>query len=102
MHVVVTKSEIYYHVTHIALHLSKYGRILIMCSGGSRISRRGGVHPLVGGRGPPTWALFSENVCENERSGSHGGRAPGTPPRCANDVQLISYNYCRTFDLDEQ
>ena len=39
----------------------------------------GGVHPL-GGRGPPTWALFSENVCKNERIGSHGGRAPGTPP----------------------
>ena len=39
----------------------------------------GGVHPL-GGRGPPTWALFGENVCENERIGSHRGRAPGTAP----------------------
>ena len=31
-----------------------------------------------GGRGPLTWVLFSENVCENERIGSHGGggRAP--------------------------
>ena len=32
----------------------------------------GGVHPL-GGHGPPTWALFGENVCENERIGSHRG-----------------------------
>ena len=41
---------------------------------------RGGVHPL-GGRGPPTQVLFSENVCENERIGSHRGwHALGTPP----------------------
>ena len=40
----------------------------------------GGVHPL-GGHGPLIRALFSENVCENERIGSHrGGRALGTPP----------------------
>ena len=45
-------------------------------SGGSRISRRGGVDPL-GGPGPPMQVLFSENVCENERTGSHrGGHAP--------------------------
>ena len=37
----------------------------ISISGGSRISRRGDVDPL-GGRGPPTQALFGENVCENE------------------------------------
>ena len=37
------------------------------------------MHSL-GGHGPPTWARFGENVCENERIGSHGGRAPGTPP----------------------
>ena len=44
------------------------------CSGGSRISRRGG-------RGPPMQVLFSENVCENKRIGSHRGWcAPGTPP----------------------
>ena len=41
-------------------------------SGGSRISRRGGVHSL-GGRGPPMWPLFDENVCKNERIGSHRG-----------------------------
>ena len=40
----------------------------------------GGVHPL-GGCGPPTQALFGENVCENERIGSHRGWCvPGTPP----------------------
>ena len=51
-----------------------------LSNGGSRISHRGGVH-LFGGHGPPLRALFSENVCENERIGSHRGRhAPGTPP----------------------
>ena len=40
----------------------------------------GGRTLIRGGRGPPTWALFGENVCENERIGSHRGRAPGTPP----------------------
>ena len=40
--------------------------------------------PIMGGCGPPTWALFGENVCKNERIGSHRGRAPGTPPRSAN------------------
>ena len=40
----------------------------------------GGVHPL-GGCGPPIQALFGENVCKNERIGSHRGwRAPGTLP----------------------
>ena len=37
------------------------------------------MHPL-GGHEPPTQVLFGENVCENERIGSHRGwRAPGTP-----------------------
>ena len=40
----------------------------------------GGVHPL-GGCGPLTRALFSENVYENERIGSHReGCVPGMPP----------------------
>ena len=39
-----------------------------------------------GGRRPPTWALFGKNVCENERIGSHRGRAPGTSPRSANTI----------------
>ena len=52
------------------------------------ISRRGrrpvrGVRRPIRGREPPT---FGENVCENERVGfRRGGRAPGTPPRSAND-----------------
>ena len=53
----------------------------------------GGVHPL-GGRGPPTQALFGENVCENERIGSHGGggRAPSTPPpRSANVMDSLYF-----------
>ena len=42
-----------------------------------------GVDPL-GGRGPPTWALFGKNVCENERIGFRRGGCAGTPPRSAN------------------
>ena len=38
----------------------------------------GGVHPL-GGHEPLTWVLFGENVCKNERIGSHRWHAPGTP-----------------------
>ena len=35
----------------------------------------------VRGHGPPTRALFSENVCENKRIGSRRGwRVPGMPP----------------------
>ena len=39
----------------------------------------GGVDPFWGGVWPPTWAVFSENVCENERIGSCRGRAPARP-----------------------
>ena len=36
---------------------------------------------LLGGHGPPTQVLFGENVCKNERIGSHRRwRAPGTAP----------------------
>ena len=35
----------------------------------------GGMDPL-GGHGPPMWALFTKNVCENERIGSHRGCGP--------------------------
>ena len=43
----------------------------------------------VGGRGPPTWALFGENVCKNERIGSHGGGGVrrARPPRSANTIE---------------
>ena len=43
------------------------------------------MHPL-GGHGPPMWALFGENVCENKRIESHrGGVRWACPPRSAND-----------------
>ena len=32
------------------------------------------------GHGPPTWALFGENVCKNERIGSHRGACAGHAP----------------------
>ena len=34
----------------------------------------------VGGHGPPMQALFGENVCENERIGSHRGRVRPARP----------------------
>ena len=39
---------------------------------------------LMGNVDLPTRALFSENVCENERIGSCRGHALGKPPRSAN------------------
>ena len=39
----------------------------------------GGMDPFWGGW-PPTWALFSENVCKNERIGSCRGVCTGMPP----------------------
>ena len=38
------------------------------------------MHPLGGGHGPPMWALFGENVCKNDRIGSHGGACAGHTP----------------------
>ena len=63
--------------------------LMYPCSGGSRISHWGGAEPLRGVPSPPMWALFSKNVCENERIGSCWG-APATPPRSANAMQWIS------------
>ena len=64
-----------------------------LCSGRSRISHRGGVDLCGGGCGPPMWALFGENVCENERIGSHrGGACAGhAPPRSANVMAFLLY-----------
>ena len=63
-------------------------------SGGSSISHKGGVHPL-GGRGPLTWALFGENVCENKRIGSNrgacAGHAPPDPPMVKQYMKGTSY-----------
>ena len=49
----------------------------------------GGHAPVRRGRGPPTWALFSENVCKNERIGSHRGgvHLAWPPPRSANECE---------------
>ena len=38
----------------------------------------------VRGHGPPMQALFTENVCDNERIGSHRGACTGHDPRSAN------------------
>ena len=56
---------------------------------GSRIFRRGSVDPF-GGFWPPTWALFSDNVCKNERIGSCRGACAGhAPPRSAYASLLV-------------
>ena len=60
-----------------------------LCSGGSRISRRERAH--VRGRGPPTQALFGENVCENERIGSHREACARHAPRSANVVYVLEF-----------
>ena len=55
----------------------------------------GGVHPLGGGgHGPPMQALFDENVCENERIGSHRGlHAPSMPPQIRQCLSFLTeYN----------
>ena len=53
----------------------------------------GGCAPIREGCGPPTWALFIKNVCENERIGSHGGVYPlggcGPPMQ-----ELFTKNVC--------
>ena len=64
----------------------------------------GGHAPVRGGCGPPTQVLFGENVCENERIGSHGGWcAPGTPPRSANaallEVDCEPYFHTNTWNI---
>ena len=88
MEIIINKNRllaniIYHNIVTYVQHVMAFGLIYYLPSGGSRISHRGG-HAPIGGHGPPTWALFGENVCENETIGSHGGCAPGTPPRSAN------------------
>ena len=59
-----------------------------------------GGHAAVRGRGPLTWVLFGENVCENERIGSHmGWYAPGTPPRSAIVITHFSMYLLRGIDI---
>ena len=46
----------------------------------------------IGGRGLPKRLRFENFVCRNDRIWTLGGRAPGTPPRSANDyVGKIHY-----------
>ena len=44
-----------------------------------------GGHAPIRGHGPLMWMLFGENVCKNERIGSHRG----FPPRSTNEMQII-------------
>ena len=47
----------------------------------------GGPWTRLGRRGPLTWVLFGENVCENERIGSRRGHGPENfVCRSANDM----------------
>ena len=57
----------------------------------------GGVDLFWGGHGPQTQMLFSENVCENNRIGSHGGRvSENFVCRTAND-RCTKYDVCLTL-----
>ena len=64
----------------------------------------GGRGPVLGGHGPPMWALFGENVCENERIGFRrgGGRAPENfICRFANSqCQILNHLDVMTYLLD--
>ena len=62
--------------------------VSVISSGGSRISRRGGMD-LVGGAWTPRQLCFKKFVCQNERIWTLGGRAPGMPPL---DPPVISIN----------
>ena len=42
----------------------------------------GRLHPLGGGAWTSNAVLFGENVCENERIGSHGGLGPPQIRQC--------------------
>ena len=56
-------------------------------SGGSRISRRGGMDPL-GERGPPTWVLFRKMYAKVKELGPVGGMRwsrPLDPPMARNE-----------------
>ena len=56
-------------------------------SGGSSISRRGGVDLVRGGRGLPRRLCFVKFVCQNERTGSLGGACRvRPPPKSANAI----------------
>ena len=57
------------------MHKETTFQILVYCSGGYRISRRGR-GPVRGGHGPPTQALFSEMYAKMKELGPHRGRAP--------------------------
>ena len=52
-------------------------------SGGSRISRRGGLDPL-GGMDPQCGGFLAKMCVKTKELGPVGGRVPGTPPRSAN------------------
>ena len=52
----------------------------------------GDVDPL-GGCRPPMRALLGENVCENERIGSHTGGMRRAPPRSANALTSKAVHY---------
>ena len=78
------ESPVHFVVTH-------HG-ITAYSSGGSRISRTGGVD-LVGGHGLPRQLRFESFVCQNERIWTLGRRTPGTPPISANAQQWQIQNF---------
>ena len=76
------------------------------CSGGSRISHRGGADPLAGAWTSDVGA-FQQKCMQKQKNlvpWGGGGRAPDTPPRSANamdpnvtEKQIINYVDCEVL-----
>ena len=58
---------------NLTIYLSLRFRLSITIQGRIQDFPWRGHGPIFGGCGPLTWELFGENVCENERIGSHPG-----------------------------
>ena len=62
--------------------------------------------PVGGGRGSPTWALFGENVCKNERIGSHRGACARHAPSQIRQWYATEHNrryhvFVETLSVDQ-
>ena len=52
------------------------------------------------GHGPPTQVLFGENVCENERIGSHGGGGGRAPENfVCRSANVMSVKVVKSFTV---
>ena len=78
------------------LKFCSFSKNKYLYSGGSRISRRGGVDPL-GGRGPPMQVLFGENECENQWRIQDFPLGGGADLR---RIHFLAKTYVKTKEMD--